>query len=164
MTGRRPSGEPATTHPTNEKRVFRYLLTGIAGKPPLCDATRWRMPKILRNRPFRVGWPGTAVGAGTSLLLAGWFLATASTTTLSAGPRQRARWRVGRQTSTPPWRLRARPSIGYCVTCHNARTKTAGLMLDGLDPPSVAERRRSVGEGRQEAARRHDAPAGRPAA
>ncbi len=26
----------------------------------------------------------------------------------------------------------------YCVTCHNARLKTAGLALDGLDPANVA--------------------------
>ena len=45
----------------------------------------------------------------------------------------------------------------YCVTCHNARLKTAGLMLDGLDLAEVPDRRRGVGEGRPEAARRHDA-------
>ena len=27
----------------------------------------------------------------------------------------------------------------YCVTCHNQRTKTAGLLLDTLDPAQVPD-------------------------
>ncbi len=27
----------------------------------------------------------------------------------------------------------------YCVTCHNEKTKTAGLMLDKMDPARVAQ-------------------------
>ncbi len=96
------------------------------------------MPKILRNRPFRVGWPGTAVGAGTSLLLAGWFLATASTTTLSAGP-QATGAVAGRPADVNAAVAAPRATLDrYCVTCHNGRTKAAGLMLDGLDPQNVA--------------------------
>ena len=96
------------------------------------------MPKILRNRPFRVGWPGTAVGAGTSLLLAGWFLATASTTTLSAGP-QATGAVAGRPADVNAAVAAPRATLNrYCVTCHNGRTKAAGLMLDGLDPQNVA--------------------------
>ena len=29
----------------------------------------------------------------------------------------------------------------YCVSCHNEKTKTAGLMLDKLDPARVSENR-----------------------
>jgi len=29
----------------------------------------------------------------------------------------------------------------YCVTCHNQRAKTAGLMLDKMDPTHVAQDR-----------------------
>ena len=52
----------------------------------------------------------------------------------------------------------------YCVTCHNARLKTAGLQLDTLD---VNQRRRSrgaVGKGRHETAHRRDAASGPAAA
>src|SRR3989475_10814254 len=35
-----------------------------------------------------------------------------------------------------------RPLIDqYCVTCHNQRAKTAGLMLDKMDPAYVAQDR-----------------------
>ena len=42
----------------------------------------------------------------------------------------------------------------YCVTCHNARVKAGGLVLDTLD---VASEPRDVGEGGSQAARPHDA-------
>ena len=52
----------------------------------------------------------------------------------------------------------------YCVGCHNDKTKTAGLALDGSALERVGEQRRRVGEGRAEAARAHDAAARAPAA
>ena len=47
----------------------------------------------------------------------------------------------------------------YCVTCHNARVKTGGLALDGLDG-GAGERRANLGEGAPQAARASDAAAG----
>src|SRR5207249_5929509 len=43
----------------------------------------------------------------------------------------------GQNTNPAP-----RPLIDqYCVTCHNQRAKTAGLMLDKMDPAQVAQDR-----------------------
>ena len=39
-------------------------------------------------------------------------------------------------------------SLSSCVTCHNARLKTGGLELDGLDLAQAARARRRLGEGR----------------
>ena len=47
----------------------------------------------------------------------------------------------------------------YCVTCHNERTKTAGLTLDTMDLSNVAGRRRRVGESRAQGPGRDDAAA-----
>ena len=49
----------------------------------------------------------------------------------------------------------------YCVTCHNARLKTGGLVLEGLSVRDAARARRGVGEGGPQGARGRDAAAGR---
>ena len=48
----------------------------------------------------------------------------------------------------------------YCITCHNQKLKTAGLMLDTLDLSQAGRTRRNAGEGDREAAGRFDAAAG----
>ena len=48
----------------------------------------------------------------------------------------------------------------YCVTCHNEKAKTAGLMLDKLDIDHAGGTCRDVGKGGAKAARRHDATSG----
>ena len=51
-----------------------------------------------------------------------------------------ARRAAGTCHRRPPRRRRtARSSIEYCVTCHNARLKTGGLALDGLDLARLPE-------------------------
>ena len=50
----------------------------------------------------------------------------------------------------------------YCVTCHNQKLKTAGLMLDKLDLAHVGEHAEAVGKSGAQTARRHDAAAGLP--
>ena len=45
----------------------------------------------------------------------------------------------------------------YCVTCHNERLKTAGVIFDALNVDDVGPGRRSVGKSRPEAPGRLDA-------
>ncbi len=47
----------------------------------------------------------------------------------------------------------------YCVTCHNSRAKSGGLVLEKIDLSDVGAHSDTVGEGRAQGARRHDAPA-----
>ncbi len=43
-------------------------------------------------------------------------------------------------TPAPPPPVATRSTIDrYCVTCHNARVKTAGLVLEGLDPAAIGD-------------------------
>ena len=49
----------------------------------------------------------------------------------------------------------------YCVTCHNQRAKTADIAFDTAGPRAAVRPRGRVGKGGAEAARRHDAAAGR---
>ena len=51
----------------------------------------------------------------------------------------------------------------YCVTCHNARLKTGGLALDGLDLAKAPRGRADLGKGAAQAARTPDAAAGQSA-
>ena len=72
------------------------------------------------------------VGIGVTLLGAGGLISA----TAFAGPRQNGAG-VKTASSTPP----ARAVLDrYCVTCHNEKLKTAGLMLDrlGVESPTAA--------------------------
>ena len=47
----------------------------------------------------------------------------------------------------------------YCVSCHSARVKTAGIVLEGMDAAGVEQNSAVLGEGRAQAPDRRDAPA-----
>ena len=71
---------------------------------------------------------------GSSLLVATWIAAAWWNVPLAAGVRPRAAQAPADSAATHRAVLDR-----YCVTCHNARLKTAGLMLDGLDLAQVPE-------------------------
>ena len=64
------------------------------------------------------------------------------------------RWRCQRRWRPRIVRCRREVLDRYCVSCHNQRLKTADLALDTLDAATIAAARRTLGEGRAQAADR----------
>jgi len=71
-------------------------------------------------------------------LIAGWVAITASGSAQVVAPRQQPATAAPAATAAHDVPARAMFDK-YCVTCHNQKLKTAGLMLDTLDPANVAE-------------------------
>src|SRR5262245_15327180 len=67
----------------------------------------------------------------SSVAVAGW-MASAAVAMLAAAPAQSVPAAASTQTSPVPAVVKQ-----YCVTCHNERTKTAGLSLETVDASNV---------------------------
>ena len=76
------------------------------------------------------------------------------------GLRSRPRLLVTESTSPDAERI-DRFTEQFCLGCHNDNDKAAGLDLDALDSKGIDRASRGLGEGRPEAGRASDAPAGR---
>jgi mono/diheme cytochrome c family protein len=71
-------------------------------------------------------------------LIAGWVAITASGSAQGVAPRQQPA--TAAPAAVAAYDVPARAVFDkYCVTCHNQKLKTGGLMLDTLDPANVAE-------------------------
>jgi mono/diheme cytochrome c family protein len=113
-------------------RPTRFTALVVAGVGLLASASMDATRTWVSQSPIPSGaFPGGGSGSSRMTTAAAAPLSPEPTT---GAPRARARWQRTAAPATPPVKALV---DGYCVSCHNARVKTAGLALDAVDVNDV---------------------------